>query len=765
MRYIAIISCLFFSLHGIGQNQIAIGNWRTHFPVNQMVSVTQSATTVYYASEQMIIAFDKEERSIERLDKVNGLTQVGIKTIRYYPEMELLLVAYKDGNVDIVKENETINIADIKRYSLIADKSIYHIHFNKTFAFLSCSFGVVQLDLEKNEVKNTFLTENFDVNASYIWNDTIFISTEVGIYQGNLNLNLGDFSNWNLHGASKGLPNSYYSNVMTFFGGKLFANVNQELKYYNGTQWADFGSRTGNDPVNGSNFTQADEFLSLEPALNSNKLMLATSLSIISIDPDGFYAKFFGEVQNPRQFIRDGSEMYFADESKGAVILKDFAFTQLSANAPFSKNMSQMVFENDELWISSGGVNAAWQSISRSEGLFKWKDGIWSAKTPNNTDSLDGVWDIIPVAIHPSNGKVYAGSYRRGLVEINGDDVHVYGKDESILSSPPLDPSTTRVTGLAFDEAENLWMSNYEAPKPIVVFRKNGTWENYPLPSASSQIAEMVIDRSGNKWMVVARGTGGLAVFNENEAVVGGVDNRYRIITTANSELPSNAVNCLAVDKDGDVWVGTLEGTVLFECGNQLFNANGCTGRKVIVEEDDFGEYLLKTENVTAIAVDGANRKWFGTNNGVFVQSPDGETTIFRFTQDNSPLPSNNIIDITINGSNGEVFIATEEGLVSYRSDAVDGKNIHADNVYAYPNPVRPNYDGAIAVTGLVENANVKITDISGALIYETTALGGQVIWNGRDYNGRKAASGVYLIFSSNGDGQQTLATKLVLMN
>ncbi|MGB0861719.1 MAG: two-component regulator propeller domain-containing protein [Saprospiraceae bacterium] len=765
MRYIIIISCLLFSTHSIAQNQIAIESWRTHFPVNQMVSVTQSATTVYYASEQMIIALDKEERSIRRIDKVNGLSQVGIKVIRYYSEMELLLVAYKDGNIDVVTETGITNIADIKRYSLIADKSIYHIHFNGTFAFLSCSFGVVQLDLENNEVKNTFLTDNFDVNASYIWNDTIFIATEAGIYQGNLNLNLGDFTNWSLHGASKGISGSYYSNVMSFFEGKLFANINDALKYYDGSDWKDFESRTGNNEPTTPNFIRFDDYLNMEPSLDGKKLMLATSLSITAIDPDGLAKTFFGLVQNPRQLIRDGNEMYFADLSKGAVILKNFVFTQVTANAPFSKNINQMAFQNDELWISSGGVNSAWQSLSRSEGLFNWKDGIWSVKNPSNTDSLKGVWDIIPVVFHPSNGKVYAGSYRRGLVEIDGDNVRVYGKDDSVLSTPPLDPNTTRVTGLAFDEEENLWISNYEALKPVVVFRSNGTWESYPLPSASSQIAEMVIDRNNNKWMVVARGTKGLAVFNENEIVSGGVDNRYRILTTANSELPSNSVNCLAVDKDGDVWVGTLEGTVVFECGSQLFDTDGCAGRKVIVEEDDFGEYLLKTENVTTIAIDGANRKWFGTNNGIFVQSPDGESTVFRFTEENSPLPSNNIIDIAINGNNGEVFIATEAGLVSYRSDAVDGEDVHAPEVYAYPNPVRPNYEGPIAVKGLVENANVKITDISGSLIFETTALGGQVIWDGRDYNGRKAASGVYLIFSSNNNGLQTLATKVVLLN
>jgi hypothetical protein len=215
------------------------------------------------------------------------------------------------------------------------------------------------------------------------------------------------------------------------------------------------------------------------------------------------------------------------------------------------------------------------------------------------------------------------------------------------------------------------------------------------------------------------------------------------------------------------VWIGTGEGVVSFECGSNVFDAN-CTGRKRIVTVDGFNAYLLETEEVKTIAVDGANRKWFGTNNGVFVQSPDGISQVALYTNTNSPLFDNAITDIAIDQKSGETWIGTEKGIISLRIEATKGGNINSTAPYAYPNPVRPDYDGPIAIYGLARDANVKITDIAGNMVYEGKALGGQAVWNGRDYLGRRAASGVYLIMatsSQNFDSPDAIITKVVILN
>ena len=267
--------------------------------------------------------------------------------------------------------------------------------------------------------------------------------------------------------------------------------------------------------------------------------------------------------------------------------------------------------------------------------------------------------------------------------------------------------------------------------------------------------------RNGYKWF--ASPDNGVLVFDEGD-MDNPNDDRYFTVNTSTTLLPSNKVNSLVVDNDGEIWIGTLEGTIVFECSFQIFD-NQCPGRLIIVSADDFGDHLLRTQSITAMAIDGANRKWFGTTNGIFVQSADGTEEVYAFNSDNSPLFSNNITALAYDGTTGEMYIGTDKGMISYRTDATTGGTTHAEQVYAFPNPIEPTYSGPIAIKGLVDEANVKITDINGQLVFETRALGGQAIWNGIDYTGRKASSGVYLVFSTNNDGLETMVTKLLFLN
>jgi Predicted periplasmic ligand-binding sensor domain len=318
---------------------------------------------------------------------------------------------------------------------------------------------------------------------------------------------------------------------------------------------------------------------------------------------------------------------------------------------------------------------------------------------------------------------------------------------------------------MAYDAAGNLWISNYGAKAPIAVLKADGTLRNFNAAPANF-LLQAVVDKNGYKWFNIAFGSG-ILVYDSGADLDSPADDRYRIINTTNSVLPTNFVNCLAVDLDGDVWVGTQQGVVSFECGANVFEES-CKGRRRIVNVDGFNGYLLETEDVKTIAIDGANQKWFGSNNGVFVQSPDALTQVARFTQTNSPLFDNAVNDIAINPVTGEAWIGTERGLVSLRTGAVEGGRVNRPTAYAYPNPVEPDYDGPIAVYGLARDANVKITDAAGRLVYEGKALGGQAVWNGRDYLGRRVASGVYLIFATSSatfEEPDAIVTKVVVLN
>jgi hypothetical protein len=224
----------------------------------------------------------------------------------------------------------------------------------------------------------------------------------------------------------------------------------------------------------------------------------------------------------------------------------------------------------------------------------------------------------------------------------------------------------------------------------------------------------------------------------------------------------------MAEDLDGNMWVGTSSGPAVYYNPDAVFSGDNFYATQVIIPRKDgtiYGDLLLATETITAIAIDGANRKWFGTqNSGVYLMSADGLKQIYHFNTANSPILSNSITDIAIDPASGEVFIGTDQGVISFRSTATLGGDAFG-KVYVFPNPVRPEYQGNIVVTGLIRDTNVKITDISGNLVFETTSLGGQAIWNGKNMDGKRASTGVYLVFCTNEDGSQTFITKLLFIH
>jgi hypothetical protein len=331
-----------------------------------------------------------------------------------------------------------------------------------------------------------------------------------------------------------------------------------------------------------------------------------------------------------------------------------------------------------------------------------------------------------------------------------------------------------KVGGIAFDNENNAWFTNSGAKDILSVRRDNGTpegeWESFNLGSSTIGIyaREVMVDSYGQKW-IIARVTSAnpsnpyyLYVFNENGTAGKTVKGLKKDVGQGN--LPGNAVYSMVEDLDGEVWVGTDEGIAIFYTPEQVITGPNFDAERPLVDFDGYVQYLLETETVKAIVVDGANNKWIGTERaGVFKLSPDGTEMIHNFTEDNSPLLSNNITSLAINGETGEVYMGTAKGLIAYKDDATEPKPTNSD-VYAYPNPVRPGYAGYIAINGMTQNASVKITDINGNLIYETIAQGGQATWNGYDFNGRRASSGVYLVFISNDDGSETEVTKILFL-
>jgi ligand-binding sensor domain-containing protein len=325
------------------------------------------------------------------------------------------------------------------------------------------------------------------------------------------------------------------------------------------------------------------------------------------------------------------------------------------------------------------------------------------------------------------------------------------------------------IGGVEYDKDGNMWMVNSHTMKCLKVKKTDNTWSEFDFQGmivTGTTVGELMITELGQKWMIVPR-NGGMIVFDDGGTINDISDDRKKKLgfTSTNGAMPGTDVLCMAEDRDGEIWIGTDKGIGVFYCAENIFSSAGCNAQQILIQQGEYTQILMESQVVTSIAIDGANRKWIGTESGgVFLMSADGTNEILHFTTENSPLLSNTVTGVTIDPSTGEVFFATGKGIVSYRSDAVEGEDEMGD-VYAYPNPVQPGYSGPIAIKGLVRDADVKITDISGNLVYQTTALGGQAIWNGNNFQGQRAASGVYLVFITNEDGTETRITKILFMH
>ena len=341
-----------------------------------------------------------------------------------------------------------------------------------------------------------------------------------------------------------------------------------------------------------------------------------------------------------------------------------------------------------------------------------------------------------------------------------------YNNTGGILDTTYYSNNRIQISDLKIDNSNNLWGLNSQVDKPLFVKTSNENWYSFSMNQNIEGLYfdKLLIDNSNQKWGIIYNK--GLFVYNDNNTISNENDDQYKILNTSlgNGNLPSMNVKTIIKDLDGEIWVGTDAGITVFYYPSLVFSGYNFDAQQILIQEGEYGQYLLSSETINSMVVDGANRKWVGTkNSGLYLLSEDGLNEVKHFTKDNSPLFSDNIISLAINHENGEVFIGTEKGLLSYRSDATEGASNQGPTL-VFPNPVREDYNGNIAISNLYKDAYVKITDISGNLVFETIALGGQANWDGTNIDNTKVGTGIYLVFSSNEFGQEKMVSKILFI-
>ncbi|MEO5906859.1 MAG: hypothetical protein ABIQ11_09035 [Saprospiraceae bacterium] len=756
------------STAGKSQSDLRIGQWKAHLPYNGGTTVTQSETRIYYGTEFAILSILKSDTSqIEFFSKVDGLSDAGPSWLKYHPGLKTLIIGYKNGNIDLLDTNGITNINDLERNTSIqGDKSIRNIYIDDgSLAYMSTSFGLIILNLQSGQFTSTVFT-NTGVNGFTIHDGRYYVSTDKGVYSYDPNSGkiIEDFSNW-LKIPIQGLPVNYTSEAIAEFNGSLFAGGVGDLYKWNGSEFEKIYEKNG--------FTL--KFISPE----GTYLMAGFFCDNGCVGSVAYFNnnQFWHEngifcAARPTYAIEDEiGRIWYADEYPPFRLAQN-NFTpcdDLIYNTPYSGNVSELEVKNGILYVATGGVSESYSYATNKDGFYTFDRMSWTTynqfSTPElATGDLENFFRILP---HPTENKFYVGSFYGVVVEHDYENFKIYNDTNSSLQGAVGDEARERVAGLAFDEGRNLWVSNYLAPRPLSVLKADGTWKSFDFPCTNiTNVSQLIVDQRGYKWITLYSRSAGLVVYDDRGTIDDESDDRCIQLSTTNTELPTNSVYSIAIDLEGDIWVGTSFGPVVFDGGADIFG--GHKGSRIKVLQDGLLNHLFGEETIYSIAVDGANRKWFGTGSGVFVQSPAGNEEVASYTTANSPLLDNRIIDIAIDGHNGIVYIATAGGIMSLRTDAINGETVHSSDVYAFPNPVRPDHDGPIAIRGLARDAVVKITDVRGNILFETRSLGGQAVWDGKDLNGDPATTGVYLVFSTAGsDGfnkPDALVTKILVV-
>lgn len=737
-------------------SQIGIGQWRDHLPFAFQRFIAQSSDKIYAATDFGVLIYSESSKSIEKLTKVNGLSDIGISALNYSSQYNILFIGYENGNIDLIKGKEIYNISDIKRKVIPGIKKINNVVFIDEFAVISCGFGIVILNIDKREIKDTYYIGNFgnNINVNQIAFDGqyLYAATSQGIYIGDyLNSNLADYNNWALQ---ESLPNySGVFNSIELVNGRIMVNYSDELfndiiYVLNEDVWSIFKNE----------FAENRKI-----RYTNNKLLLVSDKRVVIYDQN---LNFIDSIQttdytNPNisdALINASNSLWLCDLGNGLIKQSGGNFEFINPNAPYSSDAFSFDIQNNRVLVAGGGTSGY-----KNGTVHSFIDQQWSTMINYN------VANIVNVKLDPTNSNhFYAGSWGYGLLEYsNNEPVQTFNSSNSTLQSIIPGDNYIRIGGLDFDDDNNLWITNSEVANILSVKKANGEWKGFNFDEVASNVpvGEILVSQNNTKWLILPDGLG-LFVFSENNTIDNTNDDLFKklSILDENGKLITNNIYSIAEDLQGVIWVGTDQGVIVYYNPENVFEDGSFYAQRIILTNNGITQYLLSTEVVTTIAVDGANRKWIGTNSsGVYLVSKNGTEEINHFTEENSPLLSNRILDIAIDNESGEVYFATEKGLISYRGTATMGSDEFRD-VYVYPNPVREDYEGDITVRGLVSDVNVKITDISGNLVYETKAEGGQATWNGKNFSGQRVSTGIYLVFCTNDDGSKTYITKLLFI-
>ena len=763
------------------QRTAGYGDWQLHLPTNHPLRLADAGDRVYVATENAFYFLDKKLNTTQVLSRRDGLNDVGVAALAYDSVTRQTVVAYRNGNLDILRPNGSVrNLNDVLRKPLQGAKEIHQVSIGGGKAYVSTSFGLVVVDLNKLEISDTYTTigPGGTVVAVYdaaVADGVLTVATSAGLLRGRLTSNLLDYRNWVLYQPVPPSSTQRPYRFLASFAGQVYATVEGSgaavYKFVAGTPgtWQAVPN------------TSSGQYRSLR-ASSTGIFIVDDAAGVRQLASNGLVTTVVppaaGSFTEDAVRSRDGS-YYVADYRFGLKRVQPGAGQApefFVANGPESSLSFGILADarTNTVDVFTGGYSERYLPTGRRSGFYEYADGQWTNFTPTALPGGTLFPDLnSPVrGTRTPDGTLYVAAYGGGLLEWKGPgQFRRFG--EGTPGSPLLgtffDRNRVEVTDVAADAAGSVWVVNRHLrlnTSGLSLFDPVATtWRTIPWVSGMEALERIVLDDNGYVWVSVSRKTdptgAPLGIFAIDPAATN--PNAPRFFTTATG-LPDNQIYELAKDRRGNIWAATIKGVAVFNAAGGPFDPTATFTLPYVARGEGNGFPALFTEAVRTLAVDGGDRKWFGTDHGLWLFSPDADEALLHFTTANSPLPSDRIVDVKVNDKTGDVWVATDAGVVTYRGVAtVTEGDPHCTAVF--PNPVRPDFTGTVGITGLANNALVKITDVAGHLVYATKANGGTVAWNLTNPDGQRVRSGIYLVLSSDADGKNGCVSKVAVLS
>lgn len=759
-----LISCYLFLLctWAFGQGN-QLNSWTSYLSHTSSVQSVDKNGIVYAITSGGMFSYDLESREVELFSTIEGLSEVTPTSIFYNNDTDQIFIGYSNGMIDWFREPGQFEyFTDIRRNSFFTQKRINGFAGTGDRLYIATEFGLVIYNLA-NGLPETDVAQFSDlpsqINAlgvTVLENRIWVLLEDFGLYSAPIDFpNLKDPSIWRDETGKDGLPLNQDLLQIDANSRVMLARTPSTIYIRENGAWNIF------DPSD----EKVDGMSVSEEAVSVWRI---TRSSVFGFD--GSRRDFFSGGQQVKDvnFVKPGTYITCTN-GEGVLAFINGERNQITPTGPATNDCIRVAVGNGEIYIAPKGYNQSFNTDPNRLGIYYYtRNTGWESLTGESgkldpsvsTSFARGIYDY-------SAGKAVMASWGTGLVELKaGQQEAFYNCENADLSviSPPCDITkidNARVSGMDYDLDGNLWVSLDFAQIPLMVKSPEGDWftANPSKIPNNDHFVDMIVDDFGNKWII--NEDQGILIYGDNRTPLDMNDDWSLTLRSGINQgnLPNNSVTALVKDRDGFIWVGTQEGITVFADLFPISQGQASDARPPTFERRP----LLKDARINSIAVDGGNRKWIGTNDGVFLVSEEGNELIHSFTESNSPLLSNIINDIEVDQTTGEVFFATSKGLVSFQGDATAGAR-ECEEVFVFPNPAFTDSEGGITIRGSGAESIVKITTVSGMLVKQIKSQGGTAVWDGRDIRGVKVRSGIYLALIADDNGDNACIGKFAVI-